>query len=69
MEFCNTSSLDRAVRLGLGLLMLVLGWQPWLGGWAFVFRVVALYPLITGVVGWCPVYAMLRIGTKQPPSP
>jgi Inner membrane protein YgaP-like, transmembrane domain len=65
MEFRNTSSWERGLRLGLGLLMLVLGWQPWIGNWAFVFRVVALFPLITGLVGWCPVYAMLRIGTRR----
>ena len=66
MVFRNTSSWERGIRIILGLLMLVLGWQPWIGTWAFLFRVVALYPLITGLVGWCPVYAMLRIGSNRP---
>ena len=65
MRFRNTSSRERGIRIGLGFLILALGWQQALGNWAFLFRVVALYPLITGVVGWCPIYALLRVDTNR----
>lgn len=55
----NEHRVDRALRvlLGLGLLSLVfLGPQtPW--------GLVGLVPLITGLVGSCPVYSLLGIGT------
>jgi len=56
---CNEGSIDRVVRVvaGLGLLSLVfVGPQtPW--GW------IGLVPLVTGLVGFCPAYAILGMST------
>jgi hypothetical protein len=55
----NEGTIDRALRIiaGLGLLSLVfVGPQtPW--GW------IGLVPLVTGLVGYCPVYSILGIRT------
>jgi hypothetical protein len=55
----NEGTLDRAVRVvvGLGLLALVfVGPHTWLG-------LLGLVPLLTGVVGFCPLYRALGVRT------
>jgi hypothetical protein len=55
----NESTLDRALRvvLGLGLLSLIfVGPKTWLG-------LVGLVPLLTGLLGSCPIYTLLGVGT------
>jgi hypothetical protein len=55
----NEGTIDRALRIiaGLAILSLVfIGPQtPW--GW------IGLVPLITGLVGFCPLYRVLGINT------
>ena len=59
----NEGTIDRALRIiaGLGILSLVfVGPQtPW--GW------LGLVPLVTGLVGVCPVYSVLGIRTCPTP--
>jgi hypothetical protein len=55
----NESNLDRALRViaGAGILSLAfIGPQT-------VWGYVGLVPLITGLVGYCPLYAMLGLST------
>jgi hypothetical protein len=55
----NVGTLDRSLRIAAGLVLVALaasgtvGWWGWLG----------VVPLLTGIVGWCPPYAMLGIST------
>jgi hypothetical protein len=55
----NVGGVDRVLRIVLGLVLLGLaatgtvGWWGWLG----------IVPLATGLVGWCPPYAMFGIST------
>jgi hypothetical protein len=59
-ELSNLAAWDRALRIVLGLAMLLLGWSDLVDGlWAIALVVFAWVPLLTGLVGWCPVYAML----------
>jgi hypothetical protein len=56
----NEGTLDRGVRivLGLALLSLVfLGPHSWFG-------LIGLVPLATGLVGFCPLYRVLGIRTS-----
>lgn len=65
-ELSNLATWDRALRIVLGLAMLFLGWSDLVDGvWAIALVVFAWVPLLTGIVGWCPVYAMLGISTLR----
>ncbi|HYR11335.1 MAG TPA: DUF2892 domain-containing protein [Longimicrobium sp.] len=62
----NESPLDRTLRIVVGT---VLGWlylSGYVTGWtaavALVFSVLLLF---TGIVGYCPVYALFRTGTAS----
>jgi hypothetical protein len=55
----NVGSLDRAFRVALGLVLLSLIVVGPKTAWGLV----GLIPLITGLVGWCPLYALLGIST------
>jgi uncharacterized membrane protein YjjP (DUF1212 family) len=62
----NEAPIDRVIRivLGIGLAAVALGGAvtaPLLYGvW-----VVAAIALVTGIVGFCPLYALLRVSTKS----
>ena len=55
----NEGSLDRGLRVALGLVLLGLAATGQLGLWAYV----GVVPLATGLMGWCPLYTMLGINT------
>lgn len=62
----NEAPIDRAIRvvlgIGLGALALAGGvTAPWL----YVVWIVAAIALVTGIIGFCPLYALLRVGTKR----
>ncbi len=65
MKFTNEAGWDRVVRIVLGIVLLVLGWGGVVaGGWGTFLKIIGFVPLLTGVVGWCPVYSLLRFRTK-----
>jgi membrane protein implicated in regulation of membrane protease activity len=55
----NIGGIERIIRIVAGLVLVALaatgtvGWWGWLGA----------IPLATGLMGWCPPYAMLGIST------
>ena len=55
----NEGTLDRALRVILGLVLIALVFvgpqTPW--GW------IGVVPLLTGLVGMCPLYSVLGINT------
>lgn len=62
----NESGLDRAVRVVLGIVILALGWGGVVtGGWGVFFKVIGFLPLLTGLVGFCPAYALFRFSTRK----
>ena len=56
----NIGPVDRAIRIALGVVLLALVFvgpqTPW--GW------LGLIPLLTALVGYCPLYHVLRISTS-----
>lgn len=49
--------------------MLYAGWSGLAGGlWGVTLKIFAWYPLVTGLIGWCPVYAMLGASTRKAES-
>ena len=71
MKFTNESPLDRAVRIILGLTVLGLGWFSIEDDLvAATFKIFGFFPLVTGIIGWCPFYAILGKTSheKRPPE-
>ena len=61
----NESPADRMVRIVIGVILAALAVTGVAtGGLAALAWVVAAIALVTGVVGFCPIYAILRISTK-----
>jgi hypothetical protein len=60
----NVGTADRAVRIvvGLALLSLILILDGNVRWWGLV----GLQPLVTGLIGWCPLYIPLGIDTSGP---
>jgi hypothetical protein len=66
MNFANESSMDRVIRVIIGLVMLVLGWGGMVTGTlGVVFKILGFVPLLTGIVGWCPLYSLFKFQTKK----
>jgi len=57
----NEGSLDRFIRVILGLIILSLWFV--LQGNARYLALIGLIPLITGIIGWCPLYSIFGIKT------
>ena len=61
----NEAGWDRIVRIVLGVILLYLGWAGVVtGGWGLAFIVLGIILLLTGAVGWCPLYALFKFSTK-----
>lgn len=62
----NESSLDRIIRVVLGIALAALYFaNVVVGAWGVVLLVVGVVLLLTGIVGFCPLYALLRIRTNK----
>ena len=55
----NEGGIDRALRVIVGLAVLALAFVGPKTPWGYV----GLVPLLTGLVGFCPLYALLGINT------
>jgi hypothetical protein len=58
----NVGSLDRFPRIVVGITLLSIGLFPGENAW---IGLIGLLPLITGILGWCPLYAALGIDTLR----
>ncbi len=61
----NESSWDRIARVVLGVALIVGGLTAVGGTGGYIMAAVGLVPLVTGLIGWCPIYSILKIGTKE----
>ena len=62
----NESSLDRIIRVVLAVVLFALYFTNTVTGTlGIVFIVLGAIALITGVVGFCPLYALLKIRTNK----
>ncbi len=55
----NVHTVERVLRVGLGLVLIGLAATEQVGAWGYV----GVVPLLTGVVGSCPIYSLLGIST------
>ena len=62
----NESTLDRGIRIVIGLLLLVLGFGGYVTGTAgTVLKVLGFVPLLTGLIGFCPLYSLFKLNTNR----
>ncbi len=58
----NEGDMDRGIRIVMGLVLIGTGF--FLGGtWGLVMGAVGFVPLLTGAIGWCPLYSVFHINT------
>lgn len=55
----NVGTIDRILRIAVGLVLIVLAVTGTVGVWGYIGAV----PLLTGLIGWCPAYLPLGIKT------
>lgn len=55
----NEGTIDRALRILAGLVLIALAATGTVGVWGWI----GLVPLATGLIGWCPAYTLLGINT------
>jgi hypothetical protein len=62
----NQASWDRIVRVVLGIILLYLGLADVVSGaFGIILAIVGAVLLFTGVIGFCPIYWLLKLGTKK----
>jgi len=62
----NESGLDRVLRVVVGIALILLYLLGVVGGTlGIVLIVVGAIALITGLVGFCPLYSLLKIQTSK----
>lgn len=55
----NVGGIDRSLRIVIGLALIVAAATGSIGLWGYI----GALPLITGLVGWCPPYAIFGFNT------
>jgi hypothetical protein len=66
MSFVNESSWDRVLRIVVGVVLLGISWGGLVGGGLGVaLKIIGFIPLLTGLVGFCPLYALFRFRTNK----
>lgn len=55
----NVGSVDRAIRIIAGLVLIGLAATGTIGVWGYI----GVVPLATGLIGWCPAYLPFGIKT------
>ena len=62
----NEASWDRIVRVVLGAVLLFLGFGSTISGaLGVIVGIVGAVLVVTGVVGFCPLYSLLKIRTNE----
>jgi len=61
----NEANWDRGARVALGVVLLIVGFGVMGGTAGAIVGVVAFVPLLTGLVGWCPIYSVFRFRTNE----
>lgn len=55
----NVGGIDRILRIVAGLVLIALSFTGTIGVWGWI----GVVPLLTGAVGFCPVYPILGFST------
>ena len=61
----NESNGDRIGRVVVGVIALILGFTVFSGPLAVIAIIVGAILTLTGAVGFCPIYAVFKTGTRK----
>ena len=56
----NVGNIDRVLRVLIGTAMVVIGFVVIQDTAGIVVGVIGVIPLLTGLIGWCPLYILLK---------
>lgn len=59
---CNEGRIDRALRVIVGLVLIALVFVGPQTVWGWI----GVVPLVTGLVGFCPLYRLIGVDTCHP---
>lgn len=65
MTFVNEGVLDRVIRLLAGIALAYFAWVAWPGIAGLILAVFSAIAFVTGLVGWCPLYALFDVSTNK----
>ena len=63
---CNVGGVDRALRIIIGIPLLVIGIILLSGVWKWVAIVLGVIGTVTGLVRFCPLNSLLGINSCKP---
>ena len=62
----NEGPVDRIIRVIVGVAMLILGFAGIASGvWMWIAYLAGAILLVTGIVGFCPLYRLFKISTTR----
>ena len=61
----NESKLDKNIRLGVGIVVLLLGIFVFTGALQIVALIIGVLGIFTGLTGFCLIYKLLGIKTNK----
>jgi hypothetical protein len=61
----NEAMWDRGIRVALGIVLVIVGFAAIGGVGGIILGIVGVIALVTGAVGWCPLYAVLGFRTLK----
>ncbi len=59
----NEGTIDRVLRVVIGLALLIWFYLDQSGGFWHYSKLIGIIPLVTGLVGTCPLYQVLGVST------
>lgn len=60
----NVGTVDRIIRIAVGIALLALVFVGPRTSWGWI----GVIPLVTALIGWCPLYRVLGLRTCKNPS-
>ena len=61
----NVGGIDRILRFVLGVILAAAGFFVMSGTLGVVVGIIGLILLVTGAIGWCPLYVPLKFSTRK----
>ena len=61
----NEGRWDRVIRILAAVALAYAAWMTWPENASVMFAVIGAIAFVTGLVGWCPGYALFGFSTKK----